>query len=93
MLLAEPGLKMRWLSFLLWSCVCKALCVRAVYQSQILECTRGLVSSLLVSSVDKNFIFFGHFFVDSCRSLQRIWPLHKHSIFELSVCSDNHGLW
>lgn len=36
-LLAEPGVKMCWLSAHLWSCACKTLCVQAVQQSQVLE--------------------------------------------------------
>lgn len=47
MLLAEPALKMRWFSSHLWSCVPKALCIRAVDQSQTLECSRGLALSLV----------------------------------------------
>lgn len=57
MLLTEPGLKMYWLSSHVWSCICKALCIRAVYQSQILECSRGLALSFLVSFVGKTSSF------------------------------------
>lgn len=74
MLLAEPGLKMRWLSSLLWSCVCKALCIRAVYQSQILECSRGLASSpwsLLLIKTSYFLVIFLLIAADHCRGFGR----------------------